>query len=181
MAERWPAPAFAAQRPTKPQLPLPLQGIDAVAATAVNRPFAPILLQPHRQEDLHWPLPRLSPALPVGTSNSGKDRRFRQPVGFLNEPEFRAQLGVAIAVMRLAVGRRIVSQRRDEVELHVGDDAVVQLRNAARCRTNRRPSWRAWTRRKIPNAGNPPAPGHPSRMAARPGLPLNSQSISEPK
>ena len=100
-------------------------GIDAVAA-AVNRPVANTLLQPQRQERLH-----MTAAKPVrfaagGNFQQRENSNLRQMFRLLNETEFHTEFGVAVTIMRAAARRRIVSQRRDEMKLHVGNNAVIQ-------------------------------------------------------
>ena len=75
----------------------------------------------------------MAAAKPVGFVAGGnfqqrKNSDLRQIFRLLDKTEFHAEFGVAVTVVRAAVGRRVVSQRRDEMKLHVGDDAVVQLK-----------------------------------------------------
>src|ERR1035437_9892231 len=100
-------------------------GIDAVAAAAVNRPVANTLLQPQRQERLH-----MTAAKPVRFASGGnfqqrENSNLRQMFRLLNETEFHTKFGVAVTVMRAAARRSIVSHRRDEMKLHIGNNPVI--------------------------------------------------------
>src|ERR1017187_7223790 len=102
-------------------------GIDAIAAAAVNCPMTKTFLQPQRQECL--PLSATQPARAVASwgFDLGEHAGLREQGCFLEETEFDTQFRVAITVLRCAVFRGVIRQRRDEVKLHVGDDAIIQF------------------------------------------------------
>src|ERR1035437_10116438 len=100
-------------------------GIDAIASAAINRPVVKTLLQPQRQERLH-----MTAAKPVrfaagGNFQQRENSNLRQMFRLLNETEFHTKFGVTVTVMRAAARRSIVSHRRDEMKLHIGNNAVI--------------------------------------------------------
>src|ERR1035437_2185453 len=102
--------------------------IDAVTAATVNGPVAKTFLQPQRQEHLH-----LTAAKPVRFAAGGNFQQrenpdLREMFRFLNETKFHAEFGVAVTIMRAAARWRSVSQRRDEMKLNVGNNAIVQFK-----------------------------------------------------
>jgi len=113
--------------------------IDAVAAAAVSRPLAETFLDPQRQECLPFAAAQAARAVAGRGFDQGENAGLRERGRLLEKPEFDAQFGVAVTVLRIAVFRGVVGQRRDEVELHVGDDAVIDFEvrgsagPAARC------------------------------------------------
>src|ERR1039458_675290 len=129
---------FAADQDVVPHLALDYRGakapvlisrarIDAVSAATVNRPVAETFLQPQLQEYLPLSAAQAARAVAGGDFEQGKHAGLREQGCFLEETEFDAQFRVAITVLRRAVFRGVIRQRRDEVELHVGDDAVIQF------------------------------------------------------
>src|SRR5262252_4232138 len=57
----------------------------------------------------------------------GESGGLRQLLRLLKESEFYAKFGVAVSIMRTAVFRCVVSHRRDEMKLHVGDHAIIDF------------------------------------------------------
>src|SRR6185312_5323918 len=88
-----------------------------------------ILFDPERQEH-----PRMAGAeaasLVAGRKvekRSGADHRPRSILVLVDEAVLEAKLGIAIAELRRPAGRIVERQRREEMNLPVGDEAVVEF------------------------------------------------------
>jgi hypothetical protein len=80
------------------------EGIDAVTATAVNRPRSQALLQPDRQEGLQMAIAKRLVRTARGQFEQRKNSQLWQHVRFLAKPVLRAELDVSQAVMVGSIG-----------------------------------------------------------------------------
>src|SRR6202050_2466382 len=100
--------------------------IDPVTAAAIGGPLAEAFLNPERKIGAH--IAGTEPASHVAARKLDErvDTKHRPPIAlvFVNEAVFEAEFGVAVAI---AAGLRVERQRRNNVRLSIGDDAVIVL------------------------------------------------------
>jgi predicted acylesterase/phospholipase RssA len=115
---------FAARAP---EVLVVIPRIMPPSAAAVGGPFAEALLKPNRQEELR--LAVAQPALFVagGQLHQWEDGGLREMIRLMEEPELGAQLGVSVTKMRGFIPGSVERERRDDVQLQVGQRAVVHL------------------------------------------------------
>src|ERR1700684_3980192 len=107
--------------------------IDPVTAAAIGGPLAEAFLNPERKIRAH--VAGAGPAIHVAGRKLDEriNAEHRPPVAlvFIDEAIFEAEVGIAIAKLRRCPCGTVECHRRDNMNLAVGDEAVIVLPRGA--------------------------------------------------
>jgi len=104
-----------------------VEGINAVTAAAVGCPRAPAFLEPDGKEGIPMAGTEAFARATGGNFHERKNADLRKIVCFLNEAIFDPEFGVTVSVLLRTIRWDVICQRRNQVKLHVFDDAVVNF------------------------------------------------------
>jgi hypothetical protein len=101
--------------------------VDPVSSAAIRRPIAEALLHPKWKVHADVACPQASDLISCWEFDKGKntDLRTRSVLVFLDETIFEPKLGVAVPELPRPAGGIVEGQRRDDVQLTIGNEAIV--------------------------------------------------------